>query len=391
MSDPRDRDHEQYFTDKANWTDISEKRVYPPPGRDVRHASMIIEGEPCSTPAKVGEEVTIRGKPKGRTLIKATFLEDDRSIRTLSLTKFNDRKNAEDRTSISLSEDEVTKLLEFARTIKTVELKTSGMVHTQGKVVEPQMLEDEARRLFKKNPALFSKLIESEPLAEDVVAVGYRRAQLDKFERLLSSEEDFAAEKLKLDCRAESVWQHFFEANTWIFGYGLSYQFLSSLDGKKLEQLVRGPSILAGGKRADAVAKTRGALSSLCFVEIKRHDTALLGSNSYRKDAWQPSEELTGGVAQLHATVQAIVEDIKDGFRPVDEGRNPTGEVLFNFAPRSFLVIGSLTQFQTEHGPNLSKFRSFELYRRHVWRPEIITFDELLERARFIVDAASST
>jgi hypothetical protein len=32
------------------------------------------------------------------------------------------------------------------------------------------------------------------------------------------------------------------------------------------------------------------------------------------------------------------------------------------------------------------KFRSFELYRRHTWRPEIITFDELLQQARFIVD-----
>jgi hypothetical protein len=29
-----------------------------------------------------------------------------------------------------------------------------------------------------------------------------------------------------------------------------------------------------------------------------------------------------------------------------------------------------------------------ELYRRHTWRPEIITFDELLQRARFIVEHA---
>jgi hypothetical protein len=49
------------------------------------------------------------------------------------------------------------------------------------------------------------------------------------------------------------------------------------------------------------------------------------------------------------------------------------------------LVIGNLAQFRGEHGINEGKFRSFELYRRNTWRPEILTFDELLERAKFIV------
>jgi hypothetical protein len=71
---------------------------------------------------------------------------------------------------------------------------------------------------------------------------------------------------------------------------------------------------------------------------------------------------------------------------PRDDAGDPTGEVLFNIEPRSCLVIGSLEQFHTVHGTNVPKFRSFELYRRNTWRPEIITFDELLQRARFIVE-----
>lgn len=55
-------------------------------------------------------------------------------------------------------------------------------------------------------------------------------------------------------------------------------------------------------------------------------------------------------------------------------------------APKSFLVIGSLKEFQTPHGINEAKFRSFELYRRNVHLPEVITFDELLHRARYIVE-----
>jgi hypothetical protein len=63
----------------------------------------------------------------------------------------------------------------------------------------------------------------------------------------------------------------------------------------------------------------------------------------------------------------------------------PTGEHLFSYHPRSILIIGSLEQFKTPTGINKEKFRSFELLRRHTIRPEVITFDELYERAKFIV------
>jgi hypothetical protein len=63
-----------------------------------------------------------------------------------------------------------------------------------------------------------------------------------------------------------------------------------------------------------------------------------------------------------------------------------TGEELFNVEPRSCLVMGRLSEFENSTGINTDKVRSFELYRRNTWRPEIVTYDELLERARFIVE-----
>ena len=85
------------------------------------------------------------------------------------------------------------------------------------------------------------------------------------------------------------------------------------------------------------------------------------------------------------------IESLGHKLMPRDEMGDPTGEILFNIEPRSCLVVGSLDQFQTERGINVPKFRSFELYRRHTWRPEIITFDELLQRARFIVEHGPDT
>jgi hypothetical protein len=150
--------------------------------------------------------------------------------------------------------------------------------------------------------------------------------------------------------------------------------------------VVRGASIASAGKRADALMKTRGTISSLCFVEIKRHDTPLLAPKPPRPEVWAPSAELTGGVAQMQTTVHAAIETLGHKFAPMDDEGNPTGEELFSFEPRSCLMIGSFAEFVTDRGTNKTKFRAFELYRRNTWRPEIITFDELLERARLIID-----
>ena len=64
-----------------------------------------------------------------------------------------------------------------------------------------------------------------------------------------------------------------------------------------------------------------------------------------------------------------------------------TGEILFTTEPRSFVICGRLREFQGEHGVNVRRFRSFDLFRRNQFRSEFVTFDELSERARFIVEA----
>lgn len=84
--------------------------------------------------------------------------------------------------------------------------------------------------------------------------------------------------------------------------------------------------------------------------------------------------------------MHVALEDLTAEFRPNRENGAPTGETLYQFQPRSFLVIGNLGEFQTEHGTNKDMFRSFELFRRSLRWPEVMTFDELYARAKFIVD-----
>ena len=376
-----------FFNRRTDKSIISKSFTDGVSGRRLRIASHVFDGAPGLKTATVAGELVLRETPGGRYEIKATFFENDRSIKTLTIQKYNSKSGPSDKWYFSFIGDEIDDLIRFIAGIKTVPLEESGKVHVSDDVLRDIVLDQgQARRVFVKNAELFLHLAQQEDITRDLVAVGFRRKQLQRFESLLNDPAYFAEEQNRLECRPEDVWQQFFEANTWIFGYGLSYQFASKLDEKKLEQIVRGRDLTGAGKRSDALMKTRGLISSLCFIEIKRHDTPLLGQKPYRAEAWPPSAELVGGVSQLQTTVYGAVESLGHRLMPSDDFGDPTGEILFNIEPRSCLVVGSLGQFQTDQGINVPKFRSFELYRRHTWRPEIITFDELLQRARFIVE-----
>ncbi len=58
----------------------------------------------------------------------------------------------------------------------------------------------------------------------DIVNIGYRKKQLEIFDKLINQADYFAtyiSENKLTDSRRESVWQHFLNLNDWIFGYGL--------------------------------------------------------------------------------------------------------------------------------------------------------------------------
>jgi len=235
--------------------------------------------------------------------------------------------------------------------------------------------QSQAKILIHHNQELILELAKSEVTKEDIVALGYRKSQLERFENLLNDQSYFESECRQSECTAESLWQRFFEKNKWVFGYGLGYLFLTGLNDKKLEQVVQGYDLSKLGKRADAIMKTRGIIGSLCFIEIKTHKTELLQKKYYRSGCWAPSDEMVGAVSQVQGTVSRAVKSLSEHIEFEDKHGNPTGEQVFNYHPKSYLVIGTLAELITEHGINKERYRSFELYRRNTSAPEIITFD----------------
>lgn len=180
---------------------------------------------------------------------------------------------------------------------------------------------------------------------------------------------------LKL-AEGETWWQEFFERNTWIFGYGLNYKILKTVQS----QPRYGGSALDGRgmQKGDFLQRTEAETKFTVLVEIKRPDTQLLGNDVYRNGACELGKELTGGVSQMQANCNKWE---KEGSQTENNKEALLKEKIFTVQPKGILVIG-----QTRQLDKISKRNTFELFRRNVVNPEIITFDELYERAKYIVE-----
>ena len=313
------------------------------------------------------------------------FCEDDRGFRKLIFQKYNRETGKALKQSFSFDQAEVQELRELLDLVASIEIDSgAGKRFDWSSMRRPQMTSQQKRRVILENPELVEEALQQQLTTKDIVALGYRKRQVEVFRGLLESDEFFRNMKTAWrKHRDEDVWQHFFENNKWIFGHSLGYFSLSSLDGRKLEQVVSGFDFARSGKRVDALMKTRGIISSLCFVEIKKHTTLLLENSAtpYREGCWAVSQEVAGSLAQIHRTVDSAVRSIQRHVRLTDRDGVPTGEEVFHYRPKAYLVIGSLSEFLTPSGINTEKHSSFELWRHDLKNVEVLTFDELFMRA----------
>ena len=173
----------------------------------------------------------------------------------------------------------------------------------------------------------------------------------------------------------EPLGQGYFQRNKWIFGHNLVYQFVSNLAN---QGHVGGTTLIGrGGQRTDIIIYTQANARFTVLVDIKRPDSTLLERKEYRNKVYPLGEDLTGGASQLQSYCRTWAIE---GSRQEENAAELQESSIFNYEPRSILVIGNLAELD-----NQNKRATFELYRRNLHNPEIITYDELLERVRFTV------
>lgn len=231
---------------------------------NIRIASKVMDTAADYHFATERHELVLRELSGVRHEIKATFTEDDRHINVLTLQKWRVRDGVPiEKTHFSFRDDEIPRLLEFLQHVQKLHFPTAASINVRDEDLRVVAISDEAaRRLITENLDLVSQIARNEITERDIIALGYRRKQLERFSRLMSDHSFFEAERRKLEVTPEGLWQAFFEFNQWIFGYGLSYVFTSGLDQRKLEQTIRGHSILESGKRVDGLLKTQAIINS---------------------------------------------------------------------------------------------------------------------------------
>lgn len=232
----------------------------------------------------------------------------------------------------------------------------------------------EALRAQHDDGDLSTVLSDLMPDLVGAAALKIERAQ--RLEAIETLDEHIAAEDW-----SEPDWKRWFADNPLIFGHGLAYQFLVD---EAPEAHVGGHGIFGGAQMADHLMGTPGAWRFAVVVEIKKPDTPLLGS-PYRNGAYRIGPELAGGVAQAQANCQALI-----ALAETRSGSEDLAALSMSVAdPQAILVVGNLGLLTND-----DQRETFHRFRRNLWNPTVLTFDELLGRARYLVDhpgdAASS-
>lgn len=217
---------------------------------------------------------------------------------------------------------------------------------------------------------------------QDIVNTGYRKNQLDIFRNLLL--DDYLSEYKetigKPQTKDETAWQHFFMSNQWIFGYGLDYRFQGVLQ----KEFHASNTDASGGSGVIGDFLT-GDKKFTTFVELKTPTTELFSGTNTRSMAWKLSIKLMEAFSQIleqKASGQIKIETTKKLY-------DGEGEVIKqnSYDSKVILIIGNWNQINKDDPATQEmKRKTFELFRRDSRNVEIITYDELFDRASFIAD-----
>lgn len=336
-------------------------RLYVNPNSQGAYAQIIGEGEEVIGEFNISE--------KNRIVVKAFFVNKKKDFNSFKIIKLKKISSGDwqEVDSLALSKFDAAKMKQLIGILSVLDLEDTNKTRIDlGKNTSLENLE--AFLGTEKSNEFLQELSQSTKLQRDIYAIATKRQALREFEQLLQQNTD------------EPIWQSFFDRNTWIFGYGLNYVTAEKVF-EKLEAVTTGSTAFNSGKRADGLIATNAKVSQFVLVEIKKSNSEIFRKKEYRPGVWGPTTELTNAISQSQKTIfefsqKRFKETIKDQFG------NDTLQKIYAVQPKSYLVYGDMSEIID----NNDKITCFELLRKNTNSPEIITFDELYYRAKFIVE-----
>jgi len=318
------------------------------------------------------------------TMFKAVYIKDQDDIEGIEIIKV---VGAIEKQKVSFSKFNFAQLKAFLSFISQIDLK--GISEKRLKIVGGQELDEPTIKTLKtllSKPGggeIIETLIDEGIISsKDLVNTSFRKRGLQIFRNLISNTvywKTYASENGLSNHSEEKVWQFFLKKNEWIFGYGLDYRYQSILQDE-----VHLSSQELDGSNAVIGDYLLGDKFFTTFVEIKKPSTPLFAKSDNRSNSWSLSKEFINSVSQIleHKASGLIRLDkaqySADGF-PITQKPYDSKVILIIGHWRE--LVSSLSELEKE-----IKKKTFELYRRDSRNVDIITYDELYERAKFIVE-----
>jgi hypothetical protein len=349
----------------------------------LRNVKMVVEGSDSLHLGEIEGVLCLRLTGNIRkTQVSALVTQDDNGVKRLTLQTFKetggDWIRSVEKEEFTFRPDEFNRLLGFLSQIEFIDLSNEDNFQIEDISTKsgPKTIIDASDRGIvsrirsmpeEQRSGLLGALQQSLSHEEINILLG-RKQGLKEYE-----------EHMRLSDWSEADWQDFFERQQWVFGYGLDYRMM--------RQFEREVTVGGGGtdnRNKPVIDFLMTFTDYTVLVEIKTPGTRIFSTTRRgRAGTWEFSRDFTSAVSQI---IEQKAEWLS--YAQTGEHYNKAGEALTTRTrnARSILVIGSRDEF-TRSG-NLRDATimrdTFELFRRESRSIDIVTFDELLERARFI-------
>ena len=351
----------------------------------VRLANAVLEGTGRAVLGEVKGALCLRlTGDQRKTQVTALISQDDAHVKRLTIQTFKSRAGdwyqGYEKDAFTFRSDEFERLCDFLNRLEFIDRSNEERFQIEDISVGagPKIIVDAADRALiariksfphTKREQLFRSL-QGDLTQEEINLLLGRRQALEAFQTKLRGNE-----------WSEAAWQDFFEKQSWVFGYGLDYRFMRPFDREM---------VVGGGGTDNRNKPTVDFLMTFTdytvLVEIKRPDTLIFQTQKAgRAGTWRFSTDFMDAISQVLeqkaewlAAAQSGEHFDKSGTRQL-EARTRDAKVV--------LVIGKQAEFdQSENLRDATiKRDTFELFRRGTRAVEVITFDELLHRAEFII------
>ncbi len=322
-----------------------------------------------------------------RTMMKIIYIHDKDDIEGIEICKL---VNGEQKQSLKFGKFNFQQLKTFLNFINDIDLK--GVADRRIELADNSMdvLDTETKQKITTllscsdgGDVVRELLSQGVITTQDLVNTGYRKKQLQIFSKLLY--EDFLPQYKEIigkpNTKDETAWQHFFNENQWIFGYGLDYRFQGIL-----QKEFHASDTNADGKDGVIADFLMGDKRFTTFVELKLPTTNLFGSSQNRARSWKLSKELMEAYSQILEQKASGLIKIETTKGLYDDDFNEIAQNAYD--SKTILIVGNWNQVERADVPDgliKMKRKTFELFRRDSRNVEIITYDELFDRASFIV------